>query len=212
MKMTIIMWDWDGTLVNTMPMHADLAAMCIEKHFGMDFQGAREKYLNTTGVPFDHQLRIIFPKAEKEKILSCVGEYHRKKITYVYGNPKDFPETQEVIKNLQEKNIHQVISSSTEEVIINEWAWKRDIWMLALGRETGTKKDHISKIRRAFPNEKIIFVSDSCGDMNLPADITIGVDVPRNKEELFWENGAKDVSSEPVSLVWLEGIRKFLVE
>lgn len=210
--MTIIMWDWDGTLVDTMPKHADLAAMCIEKHFGIDFQSAREQYLNTTGIPFDHQLKIIFPEVEEGKILSCAEEYHREKITYVYGNPKDFTETQEVIKKLQEENIHQIISSSTEEDIINEWARKRNILMLVLGRESGTKNDHLFKIRRSFPDEKIIFVSDSYGDMNLPANVTLGVDVSRNKEELFWQNGAKNVSFEPISLIWLKEISKFLVE
>ncbi len=206
--MTIVMWDWDGTLVDTMPMHADLAAMCIEKHFGMDFQSAREQYLNTTGIPFDHQLRIIFPEAEEEKVLFCAGEYHKEKMTYVYENPKDFPETLKVIKKVE--NI-QIISSSTEENIIKRWTHENGLEITVLGRESGSKRDHILKIKELFPESKIIFVSDSYGDMDLPVEIALGVDVPKNKENLFWKNGAQNVSFEPVSLAWFEEIKKFLV-
>lgn len=206
MKMRIVMWDWDGTLVDTMPAHADLAAGCIEKHFGMVFQSAREQYMNTTGIPFDHQLKVIFPQAEEDKILACAEEYHREKITYVYENPKDFPETQEVIKKLQEKGIYQIISSSTEEGIINKWAQERGVQMDILGRESGAKKDHIARIRKSFPVEKIIFVSDSYGDMDLPAEITLGVDVPQNKEKLFYKSGAKNVSLQPINIKWLENV------
>jgi beta-phosphoglucomutase-like phosphatase (HAD superfamily) len=59
----IVMWDWDGTLADTMPAHADLAAMCINAHFGMNIPEARESYLKTTGIPFDRQLEKIFPAA-----------------------------------------------------------------------------------------------------------------------------------------------------
>lgn len=206
MKMSIIMWDWDGTLVDTMPAHADLAAGCIEKHFGMVFQSAREQYMNTTGIPFDHQLRLIFSQAEEDDILACAEEYHREKINYVYENPKDFPETQEVIKKLQGMGVYQVISSSTEEGIINKWAQQRGVQMDILGRESGAKKDHIARIRKSFPTEKIIFVSDSYGDMDLPAEITLGVDVPQNKEKLFYKSGAKNVSLQPINIKWLENV------
>ena len=81
--MSIILWDWDGTLADTMPAHADLAAKCIQKHFGINFQNAREEYLNTSGIPFDYQLKKIFPNTEESKIDSCAEEYHREKMTYL---------------------------------------------------------------------------------------------------------------------------------
>jgi phosphoglycolate phosphatase-like HAD superfamily hydrolase len=202
----VAMWDWDGTFADTMPAHADLAAMCINAHFGMNLPEAREKYLSTTGVPFDRQLEKIFPKSTSSQREACAKEYHERKMTYVYGNPKDFPQVAKVIKRLRNHpNIIQVISSSTEESIINEWVKKtgNDMYMV-LGRESGSKKDHISIIKKEFPNAIIVFVSDSYGDMSLPVDMTFGVDVPTDKNALFLDNGAAIVSRKPVCLVWAE--------
>ena len=202
----VVMWDWDGTLADTMPSHADLAAMCINTHFGMNIPEARVEYLNTTGIPFDCQLEKIFPLSKASQREACAKEYHERKMTYVYENPKDFPQVAMVIKNLQScPNIVQVISSSTEETIINEWARKTGNNMhMIFGRERGTKKDHISMVKKEFPTAVIVFVSDSHGDMSLPVDMTFGVDVPKNKASLFLNNGAAIVSRKPVCLVWAE--------
>lgn len=127
-------------------------------------------------------------------------------MTYVYGNPKDFPQVARVVKRLQNcKNVIQVISSSIEETIINEWVKKtgNDMYMV-LGRESGLKKDHIAIMKKHFPESVVVFVSDSHGDMNLPVDMTFGVDVPTSKISLFTKNGAAIVSRKPVCLVWAE--------
>jgi len=202
----VILWDWDGTLADTMPDHADLAAICINAHFGMNIPEAREKYLNTAGISFDRQLEKIFPKSMPLQREDCAKEYHEKKMTYVYGNPKDFPQVAKVIKRLRNHpNIIQVISSSTEESIINEWVKKtgNDVYMV-LGRESGPKIDHIAKIKKEIPEAVVVFVSDSHGDMNLPADMTFGVNVPKDKNTLFLDDGAAIVSRKPVCLVWAE--------
>lgn len=200
------MWDWDGTLADTMPAHADLAAMCINVHFGMNIPEARESYLKITGISFDRQLEKIFPTATVPQREACAKEYHERKMIYVYGNPKEFPQVAMVIKRLQRcPKIIQVISSSTEESIINEWVKKtgNDMYMV-LGRESGLKNDHIAIMKKQFPESVVVFVSDSYGDMNLPVSMTFGVDVTRNKISLFTKNGAAIVSRKPVCLVWAE--------
>lgn len=200
----IVMWDWDGTLADTMPAHADLAAECINAHFGIDTPEAREKYLNTTGIPFDRQLEKIFPGATASQREACAKEYHERKMTYVYGNPKDFPEVARVIERLRKcPNIVQVISSSTEESIINAWVKKtKNHMQMVLGRENESKSDHISLMKKQFPEAVIVFVSDSHGGMGLPVDMTFGVAVPENKVALFAKNGAAIVSRKPVCCLW----------
>jgi phosphoglycolate phosphatase-like HAD superfamily hydrolase len=202
----VVMWDWDGTLADTMPDHADLAAMCINAYFGMSIPEARVKYLDTAGVPFDHQLEKIFPLATFPQREACAKEYHKRKMTYVYGNPKDFPQVEMVVRRLRNNpNIIQVISSSTEEVIIDEWVKKtKNNMYLVLGRESGSKKDHIFRMKKEFPEAVIIFVSDSFGDMSLPVDMTFGVDVPSSKLSLFTNNNAAIVSHLPVRLLWMK--------
>jgi len=202
----VVMYDYDGTVADTMPAHADLAEACINTHFGMSIPEAREKYLNTAGIPFDCQLEKIFPKSTSLQREACVKEYHERKMTYVYKNPKEFPQVAKVIKRLRNHpNIIQIISSSTEENIINEWVKKtgNDVYMV-LGRESGSKIDHISKIKENIPGAVIVFVSDSHGDMSLPADMTFGVNVPTDKNAIFLDSGAAIVSRKPVCLVWAE--------
>jgi phosphoglycolate phosphatase-like HAD superfamily hydrolase len=57
----VLLCDLDGTLVDTMPILADLAAEVLESVYGMPrFQG-HELYLSTSGIPFIRQLDIICP-------------------------------------------------------------------------------------------------------------------------------------------------------
>lgn len=201
----VILWDWDGTLVDTMPAHADLAANCINKHFQMNIPEARRRYLNTTGIPFDRQLEAIFPSATPAQREACAKEYHERKMTEVYGNPDNFPQTIKILEKLSQK-VFQVISSSTEEEIIGKWVEKNGIKIPIpiLGRESGSKKDHIEGMRKEIPNAVFVFVSDSSGDMDLPVDMTFGVNAPKNKVEQFVKEGAAIVSKKPISLVWAD--------
>jgi len=208
----IIMHDWDGTDVDTMPSHADLAARMIEKHFGMDFMVAREKYLATTGVPFDKQLEIIFPDKPVKKLQECAEEYHKRKITEVYGNPKTFPTLRPALELSEELIFKSVISSSTEASIIKPWAAKEDLsyyFFAILGRESGSKSDHIEYIGNIYPDVPIFFLSDSVGDMDLPA-ITIGVCAPQKKHKEFYRAGADWVFSSPPSIAVIKRIDSIL--
>ena len=66
-KKVVVMWDWDGTLVDTMPSQAKLASQVINKYFSLSKKKARQEYLKTTGFPFDIQLKMIFPKSNGKK-------------------------------------------------------------------------------------------------------------------------------------------------
>jgi phosphoglycolate phosphatase-like HAD superfamily hydrolase len=196
----IVLWDWDGTLVNTMPVHADLAAECIREVFGVDYSYARKKYLETTGIPFDSQLEKIFPRGDQSAIDYCAKIYHVRKIIRVYENPEDFPETLETLNELHNLGYRQFISSSTEEEIIKSWAEKRKIECLfegILGRESGNKKNHIAKVKGT-----VVFVSDSVGDMSLPA-ICLGVCVPTDKEEEFKRSQCFKFTNDPINNKWI---------
>lgn len=199
------MWDWDGTLVDTMPDHADLAAECIEKYLKIPRQDARKKYLQTAGIPFHEQLFEISGSEQKE----CADEYHSRKISEVYGNPANFPETKETINGITENcgDFIQVISSSTEERLIEEWAIRNNVaqkFFRIYGYEHGNKNNHIQIIRKMFPESKIIFISDSAGDMKLDADYKIGVQANKMRKK-FFEQGASIVLNGPITakiIIW----------
>jgi phosphoglycolate phosphatase-like HAD superfamily hydrolase len=59
---TAILFDLDGTLIDTMQIFADVAADLLHETCGMDRRKARECYLETSGIPFRAQLDRIQPK------------------------------------------------------------------------------------------------------------------------------------------------------
>ncbi len=211
-KNVIVMHDWDGTDVDTMPSHAKLAARVINKHFGMKIKEAHSNYLATTGVPFDRQLEKIFPQSLKEERDACAQEYHTRKLEEVYARPKTFPRLKQTLRVSRDIGLISVISSSTEETLINPWAEReslRQYFEMILGREHGSKTDHIKIVQREHPDSIIFFLSDSVGDMNLPA-ITIGVCVPKEKEKEFYEAGAEWVFPSPPSIEVVKKIESIL--
>ena len=211
-KNVVVMHDWDGTDVDTMPSHARLAAKVMNKHFGMKIKYARLNYLDTTGIPFDGQLEKIFSQSSKEERDACAQEYHTRKIDEVYAHPKTFPGLKRALKVSKEIGFISVISSSTEETLINPWVEKENFqqyFEMILGREHGSKRDHIKIIQKKYPNHAIFFLSDSVGDMNLPV-ITIGVCVPEEKQDEFYGAGADWVFSSPPSVEVIKKIQSTL--
>jgi len=211
-KQVIIMHDWDGTDVDTMPSHADLAAKVIRKHFGLNISEARSQYLATTGIPFDGQLEKIFPSSSEAERKACAREYHERKMQEVYARPKTFPGLREVLELSRSLGYVSVISSSTEEGLIKAWAKREGLeqyFEVILGREHGTKTDHIKIVQGVHSGHKVFFLSDSVGDMNLPA-VTIGVCVPQEKHAEFNRAGAYWVFSSPPSMEVIEKIQSNL--
>jgi phosphoglycolate phosphatase-like HAD superfamily hydrolase len=208
-KKIVVLWDWDGSQVDTMPIHADLAADCIVKHFGISREAAREKYLETTGVPFGKQLVMIFPRGELSARSDCAHEYSQRKSTEVYGNPINFPETVKTIRSIAENftDVIQIISSSTEESLIEKWALRDNLaqyFFRIYGYEHGSKNAHIAIVRRMFPEAEIVFIGDSVGDMKVESDYHIGVQVGDNREE-FFSQGADVVIDGPITaqgIIW----------
>src|SRR5262249_60976340 len=57
---SVLLFDLDGTLVDTMQAIADLAAGVMARHFGVVERPARKLYLEPSGIPFQQQLEAIF--------------------------------------------------------------------------------------------------------------------------------------------------------
>ena len=206
------MHDWDGTDVDTMPAHANLAANVIRKHFGLNIKAARSQYLTTTGIPFDGQLLKIFPLSSEEQRKECAKEYHTRKMQEVYARPKTFSGVKQALKLSRELGFISVISSSTEEGLIESWAKRenlRDYFAIILGRENNSKVHHIGIVKKMYPNCTIFFLSDSVGDMSLPV-ITIGVCAPEEKQEEFYRAGAEWVFVSPPSVEVIKKIQSIL--
>jgi beta-phosphoglucomutase-like phosphatase (HAD superfamily) len=56
-----VMFDLDGTLIDTMGGFADVAADVMAKRHGLELAHARRRYMETSGIPFRQQLEVIAP-------------------------------------------------------------------------------------------------------------------------------------------------------
>ncbi len=190
-KNFIVLWDFDGTLVDTMREHIKLASGVMAKYFKINMEIAKKEYIKTTGLPFDKQLEIIFPGEKyKEKRLLGAKEYHKRKIKSVYKNPQPIKGALEILRILQKEGYQQFILSGTEEKIVKQWLRKMKISQVeVLGKEQGIKKDHIKILKNNFPRAKFLIISDSLKDLLLPVDIKIGF--YKNEKEKMWLSKAK---------------------
>ena len=93
--------------------------------------------------------------------------------------------------------------------LIRDWAFKNELlpyFNNIYGREEGNKQEHIRLVREKFLDPIIFFVSDSSGDMSLPADCCIGVEVPHNDIQKFFDQGAWRVVLGPINFKDIEHI------
>src|SRR5690349_24162511 len=73
-----VLFDLDGTLIDTMQTFADVAAGVMVEHHGMDRATARAAYLTTSGIPFFKQLEVIAPGDARNA--AAAAEFEREKV------------------------------------------------------------------------------------------------------------------------------------
>lgn len=64
----VLVFDLDGTLVPTMDDYADHAAGLMVDAFGTPFADARKSYFATSGLPFERQLRQLYPGQDTDPV------------------------------------------------------------------------------------------------------------------------------------------------
>ena len=70
MPIKLVVFDLDGTLVDSMGLYAEKAGELIEKFYSIPKQKAKRLYFETSGLPFWNSLMFSFPtKGKKTKEL-----------------------------------------------------------------------------------------------------------------------------------------------
>ncbi|MEM5810067.1 MAG: hypothetical protein QW156_04235 [Candidatus Aenigmatarchaeota archaeon] len=139
----------------------------------------------------EKQLEIIFRgKIYERKRQDCSKEYHQRKLKEVYGNSFPIKGAINTFKKLKSLKLKQIVLTGTEEWLVKNWFKKMGIEKVeVLGKEKGTKSDHLKLLRKKFPAKKFVIVSDSFRDLTLPVEIKIGL--YKNKKEKEYLKEAK---------------------
>jgi phosphoglycolate phosphatase-like HAD superfamily hydrolase len=163
------LFDFDGTLVDTMHGYADIAGRLISGRYGtMSFEEGRRRYIETSGVPFCQQIEIIYPGDARND--ETVRMFEDEKLQGFYASHFD-PEVAKALASMRAKGFLIGVSSGNFPDLIDEYV-KREgvVFDIVMGyeHERGFEKgaphfDYFLKEFSLFKSD-LTFVGDSLKD------------------------------------------------
>ncbi|MCG5053218.1 MAG: HAD hydrolase-like protein [Myxococcales bacterium] len=162
----VLLCDLDGTLIDTMPILADLATDVLEEVYGMDRKLARDMYLTTCGLPFIRQLDAICPGDGRNQAASDRFEAAKPARC---NTARLTTETRWALEELRSRGVAVVVSSNNGTENVNTFvAHNRFPFDMALGYGNGLAKGrtHVELAMKHFGvrREDLMFVGDSLHD------------------------------------------------
>jgi phosphoglycolate phosphatase-like HAD superfamily hydrolase len=164
-----VLFDLDGTLIDTMQAFADVAAGVMVKHHGLDRTKARAAYLETSGIPFFKQLEVIAPGDARNA--AAAAEFEREKVIATAGVGADAP-TLAALEALKARGIRIAVCSNNFQDQVDQFVAHCPVALdLALGFGNGLAKGvpHFDKACAAFgcTRDDLVFCGDSLADAEL---------------------------------------------
>lgn len=167
----LICLDFDGTMVDSMPLLEEIAVSVMRVYFDISESKARKEYRLTTGLPFVQQIELVFPSHSLKLRTKAVEEYEMLKQKSLMLAPLH-PETRTVLRALKKGHYKIAISSSSKQHEIWEYLAKNSLLEYlnqVLGYRQGFEKgkEHFDYLIRneKLSREKIWFIGDSVNDM-----------------------------------------------
>ncbi|MEO7096334.1 MAG: HAD family hydrolase, partial [Polyangiales bacterium] len=114
-----VMFDLDGTLIDTMGGFADLAAEVMAKRLGLDLALARRRYMETSGIPFRQQLEVIAPEGAHNQASS--DEFEERKRAVCDATSMD-AETIRGLEQLRAIGLKLIVSSNGAQHFVDDFA------------------------------------------------------------------------------------------
>jgi len=162
----VILCDLDGTLIDTMPILADLATDVLEEMYGMERGLARDMYLTTCGLPFIQQLEAICPGDLRNQAASDRFEAAKPARC---NSAKLSLDTRMALQEMRDHGVRIVVSSNNGTENVHTFIKHNNFpFDLALGFGNGLAKGkaHVELAMKHFAvaREDLMFVGDSLHD------------------------------------------------
>ena len=171
MNIQLLIFDLDGTLIDTMGDYADKAAALICDHYGTLRAEARRRYFETSGLPFEQQLEQLFPGAPRNHEVSRMFE------SWKDGYLLKFPlssETKQLLRGWRNAGFRVAISSNNLEPYVQRLVkcWPVDATLGYRAQDGfGKGEPHFQKLEEhfGFSREQMLFIGDSPNDARIAA-------------------------------------------
>jgi phosphoglycolate phosphatase-like HAD superfamily hydrolase len=162
----VLLCDLDGTLIDTMPTLADLAAEVMSETYAMPRSLARELYVATCGLPFFQQLEAICPGDPRNAACADRFETAKPALCRSARMPAD---TRRALITLQGRGVRIVVSSNNGIDNVDAFARASGFaFDLVLGFGDGLAKGlpHIARAEQLFGvrRDEMTFIGDSLHD------------------------------------------------
>ena len=162
----VLLCDLDGTLIDSMPTLAEIAAEVMEEVYATPAILSRELYLATCGLPFAGQLEEIYPGDPRNAHASEKFESQKPARCNAIQMPA---ETRRTLEDLRAAGVRIVVSSNNGVDNVDSFARASSFGFdLTLGFGGGLAKGrpHFDAVSRLFEidRQEMLFVGDSLHD------------------------------------------------
>jgi len=161
-----IMFDFDGTIVDTMHEYARIASQEISVLYDVAEETARQLYLETSGIPFFQQLFTIFGDDKRNDL--CARNFEARKALYL-EDVKLTSFTTRALKKIRSLGLSIAITSNNFQNILDKFIdSQKNLFDLVLGFGEKYSKgpSQFAHVIDTFGVDRrhIIFVGDSISD------------------------------------------------
>jgi phosphoglycolate phosphatase-like HAD superfamily hydrolase len=174
-RTSVIVFDLDGTLVDTMPLLAALAADIMSRCYGVSPDDASRQYLATSGRRFADQLAVMYPYDARNPIAAAEFE-NRKPLATADARPS--ARTLDTLATLRAAGCRLAISSNNGQDLVERCvADCAGLFDAVLGARSGLMKGprHFRELRRRLncTAADMTFVGDSLFDATVAAESNV---------------------------------------
>lgn len=163
----VVIFDFDGTLVDSMGGFTQIAARVLSKYFGVTQAQGAALYKATSGLPFCDQVSALFPDHANTE--AAVSAFETEKATS-YLSKAPYPDAFDMLNQLHQKGLTTVISSNNFQTLVDQLVQHTQLpvdLVLGLRDHNFGKGDphfnHISEVV-GVGRDAMVFVGDSLKD------------------------------------------------
>lgn len=170
----LAIFDFDGTLVDSAPGIVDVMVQVVNEYKWPDDLFTQWREL--VGVPLMRQMEIVFPSKDTEFHQEVVNRYRAIYDTQVIELCPPFPGLHDILKQLDEANVHIAIASSKRRNIIEPVLHHHEIasyFKLVIGQQDiSNHKPHPESVHYIatqldIPHNQVVVIGDSTYDLEM---------------------------------------------